>query len=61
MKKTYFRMFPLLSEALALNPQACGESWMPEESLGFCSIFEIFPRLGIQVAVEVMYRLQSNP
>lgn len=54
-------MFPLLSEALALNPQACGESWMPEESLGFCSIFEIFPRLGIQVAVEVMYRLQSNP
>jgi len=45
MEETYFRMFPSLSEA--------HESWIPEESLGFCFMFEILPILHIQVAVEV--------
>lgn len=57
MEETYFRMFPLLSEA--------HESWTAEESLGFSSMFEVFPRLGIQAAVEaysecIDYRLNPN-
>lgn len=44
MEETYFRMFPL-SET--------HKSWIPEKSLGFFSIFEIFPRHDIQAAVEV--------
>lgn len=57
MEETYFRMLRLLS--------AAQESWIPEESLEFCSMFESFPRLGIQVAVEVHiecidYRLIPN-
>lgn len=51
-EETYFKILSLLSKA--------HESWIPEEFLGFCSMFEIFPKLGIQVAAEVYCECTHN-
>lgn len=44
MEETNFRMFSLSEDH---------KSWIPEKSLGFCIMFETFPRLDIQAAAKV--------